>query len=173
MEETIILVLRYERLMFGNFCNCQKRNSIKILFGINNWFEERVKYAHFQGHGNYQFPVINNRHYALEYLFHYNQGLNSNKWPYLKSERSNSLKVYNFGMHKLRGIFWYVIYANWGWVWHTGKSSRLRYSRSPFQTPAGPGDFVGPILFCIRMAHYSSGKAGWFSAQTLSFHQCS
>ena len=33
--------------------------------------------------------------------------------------------------------------------------------------------FLGPILFCTRMAHYSSGKAGWFSAWTLSFHQCS
>ena len=31
----------------------------------------------------------------------------------------------------------------------------------------GPGDFVGPILFCIRVAHYSSGEAGWFSASTL------
>ena len=30
---------------------------------------------------------------------------------------------------------------------------------------------VGPFLFCIRMAHYSSGaRGGWFSARTLSFH---
>ena len=33
-------------------------------------------------------------------------------------------------------------------------------SRSPVQFLAGPGDFVGPILFCIRMAYYSSGKVG-------------
>ena len=105
--------MRYERLKFGNFCNCQKRISIKILFGINNWVEERVKYANFQGHVIYRFSVINNHLYALEYFFHYNQGLNSNKWAYFKSERSNNLKVYIFGMCKLKGIFWYVIYANW------------------------------------------------------------
>ena len=29
-----------------------------------------------------------------------------------------------------------------------------------YQTSLGPGDFVGPVLFCIRMAHYSSGEAG-------------
>ena len=52
-------------------------------------------------------------------------------------------------------------------------SFRLKCSRSPVQFSAGPGDFVGPILFCSRMAHYSSGEAGWFSARTLSFHQCS
>ena len=28
------------------------------------------------------------------------------------------------------------------------------------------------IQLSIRMSHYSSGKEGWFSAQTLSFHQC-
>ena len=49
----------------------------------------------------------------------------------------------------------------------------MRCSRSPVQTPAEPGEFEGPILFCIRMAHYSSGEAGWFSARTLSFHHCS
>ena len=71
------------------------------------------QYAHFQGHVNYRFSVINNCHYALEYFFHYNKGLNSNKWAYFKSESSNGLKVYIFGMCKLRRIFWYVIYANW------------------------------------------------------------
>ena len=44
-----------------------------------------------------------NRHSALEY-FYYNHGLNSQKWVYFKSECSNSLKVYIFGMCKLRGI---------------------------------------------------------------------
>ena len=62
---------------------------------------------------DYWFLVINNRHCALEYFFHYNHGLNSNKWTYLKSEGSNNLKVYIFGMCKLRGIIWYIIHANW------------------------------------------------------------
>ena len=47
------------------------------------------------------------------------------------------------------------------------------YFFTPVQFLAGPGNFVEPILFCIRMAHYSNGEAGWFSARTLSFHQCS
>ena len=61
---------------------------------------------------DYRFLVINNRHSALEYFFHYNRGLNSNKWVYFESESSNSLKVYIFGMCKLRGIIWYIIHAN-------------------------------------------------------------
>ena len=74
----------------------------------------------------------------------------------------------------LQKKLWKFWFQHCGVVWHTGKSSRLRCSRSPVQTPAGPGvDFVGPILFCIRMAHYSSGEAGWFSARTLSFHKYS
>ena len=36
--------------------------------------------------------------------------------------------------------------------WH---SSRLLCSRSSVQFMAGPGDFVGLILFCIRMALYT------------------
>ena len=61
---------------------------------------------------DYRFLVINNRHSALEYFFHYNHGLNSNKWVYFKSESLNSLKVYISGMCKLRGIIWYIIHAN-------------------------------------------------------------
>ena len=61
---------------------------------------------------DYRFLVIDNRHSALEYFFHYNHGLNSNKWAYFKSESSNSLKVYIFGMCKLRGIIWYIIHGN-------------------------------------------------------------
>ena len=61
---------------------------------------------------DYWFLVINNRHSALEYFFHYNHGLNSNKWTYFKGESSNSLKVYIFRMFKLRGIIWYIIHAN-------------------------------------------------------------
>ena len=61
---------------------------------------------------DYRFLVINNRHCALEYFFHYNHGLNSNKWAYFKRESSNSITVYIFGMCKLRGIIWYIIHAN-------------------------------------------------------------
>ena len=63
---------------------------------------------------DYQFLVINYRHSALEYCFHYNHGLNSNKicLPVFQSESSNSLKVYIFGMCKLRGTIWYIIHAN-------------------------------------------------------------
>ena len=52
------------------------------------------------------------RHSTLEYFFHYNHGLNSNKWAYFKIESSNNLKVYIFGMCKLRGKIWYFIHAN-------------------------------------------------------------
>ena len=58
---------------------------------------------------DYRFLVINNRHSALEYFFHYNCGLNSNKWAYFKSGRSNSFTVCIFGMCKLREL----IYHSW------------------------------------------------------------
>ena len=58
-------------------------------------------------------------------------------------------------------------------VWHTGKVLACSAVGPRFKPRQDPGDFVGPIPFCIRMAHYSSGEAGWFSARTLSFHQCS
>ena len=61
---------------------------------------------------DYWFLVINNRHSAHEYFFHYNRGLNPNKWVYFKSESSKSLKVYIFEMCKPRGIIWYIIHAN-------------------------------------------------------------
>ena len=60
-----------------------------------------------------------------------------------------------------------------GVVWHTGKVLACGAVGPRFKPRQGQGDFVGPILFWIRMAHYSSGEAGWFSAPTLSFHQCS
>ena len=65
---------------------------------------DRINYGDLQSYVDYRFLVINNRNSALEYFFHYNHGLNSNKWAYFKSESSNSLKVYIFGMCKLRGI---------------------------------------------------------------------
>ena len=75
----MILVLRYERLKFGNFGNCQKRNNIKILLSINNYIEQRVKCANFQGHVNHWFSEISNRHYTYEYFFHYSHDLNPKK----------------------------------------------------------------------------------------------
>ena len=73
----------------------------------------KVKFLHsLQSYVDYRFLVINNRLSALEYFFHYNHGLHSNKWAYFKSESSNSLEVYIFGMCKLRGIIWYIIHAN-------------------------------------------------------------
>ena len=66
--------------------------------------QDRINSGDLQSYVDYRFLVINNRHFALEYFFHYNHGLSSNKWAYFKSESSNSLKVYIFGMCKLRGI---------------------------------------------------------------------
>ena len=57
-------------------------------------------------------------------------------------------------------------------VWHTGKVLACGAVGPRFKYRQTQGIFVGPILFCIRMAHYSGGKVGWFSARTLSFHQC-
>ena len=48
-------------------------------------------------------------------------------------------------------------------MWHTGKDLACGAVGPRFK------HFVGPILFCIRMVHYSSGEAVWFSARTLSF----
>ena len=69
-----------------------------------------------------------------------------------------------------------VYSINSGVVWHTGKSSRLQYSRSPVRFPAGPGDFVG--LSCSVSEWHTTpvARLGWFvvlTVQTLSFHQCS
>ena len=65
---------------------------------------DKISSGDLQSYADYRFLVINNRHSALEYFFHYNHGLNSNKWAYFKSGSSNSLKVYIFGMCKLRGL---------------------------------------------------------------------
>ena len=48
-------------------------------------------------------------------------------------------------------------------VWHTGRVLACDAAGPRFKTRQGQGFFVRPILFCIRIAHYSSGKAGWFS----------
>ena len=37
----------------------------------------------------------------------------------------------------------------------------------PGSNPYRAKGFEGPILFCIRIAHYSSGETGWSSARTL------
>ena len=70
--------------------------------------QDRINQGDLQSFVDYRFLVINNRHSALEYFFHYNHSLNSNNWAYFKSEGSNSVKVYIFGMCTLRGI----IHAN-------------------------------------------------------------
>ena len=57
-------------------------------------------------------------------------------------------------------------------MWHTGKGLACG-AIGPCLISGRARDFVEPILFCIRMAHYSSGEAGWFSVRTLSLHQCS
>ena len=63
---------------------------------------------------------------------------------------------------------------SWQWmVWHTGRALAWGALGPWFNSRLEQGIFVRPILICIREAHYSSGKAGWFSARTLSFHQCS
>ena len=94
------------------FHYCWKQSIIKFIFGRNSRMRDRINYGDLQSYVDYRFLVINNRHSALEYFFHYNHGLNSNKWAYFKSDSSNSLKIYIFGMCKLRGIIWYIIHAN-------------------------------------------------------------
>ena len=56
-------------------------------------------------------------------------------------------------------------------MWHTGKVLACGAVGPRFKPHQGQG-FLGPIWFYIRVAHYSCGKAGWFSARTLSFHRC-
>ena len=45
---------------------------------------DRINEGDLQSYVDYRFLVINNRHSTLEYFFHYNHGLNSNKWAYSK-----------------------------------------------------------------------------------------
>ena len=47
------------------FCNCQKRNSIEVLLGINNCVEERVKCANFQGLVNFLKSLIAIMHMSI------------------------------------------------------------------------------------------------------------
>ena len=94
------------------FHYCWKQSSIEFIFGEDSCMQDRINYGDLQSYVGYRFLVINNRHSALEYFFHYNQGLNSNNWAYFQGERSNSLKVYILGMCRLREIIWYIIHAN-------------------------------------------------------------
>ena len=104
--------MRYKHSKFLKFHNCWKQYSIKFIFGGNSRLKDRINWGDFQSYVDYRFLVINNHHSAHEYFFHYNHGLNWNKWAYFESESSNSLKVYIFGMSKLREIIWYIIHAN-------------------------------------------------------------
>ena len=49
-------------------------------------------------------------------------------------------------------------------VWHTGKALACSAVGPQFNSQQGHGILKGPILFSIRMAHYSVGKTGWFSS---------
>ena len=60
----------------------------------------------------YFFVKLMHLYWHTLYFFNYNHGLNSNKWAYFTSEGSNRLKVYIFGICKLRGIIWYIVRAN-------------------------------------------------------------
>ena len=66
----------------------------------------------FQGSVNYCFSAINNRHYAFEYFFNYNHGLNPKIFNYFKIKCLNHIKVYIFVMCKWNRTIWHVIYAN-------------------------------------------------------------
>ena len=66
------------------------------------------------------------------------------------------LKVYSFPLISLRGMCEYLYEC--GVVWHTGKSSRLRCSRSPVQTPAGPGGILQG-LFCSESGWHTTPVA--------------
>ena len=62
-------------------------------------------------------------------------------------------------------------FVNWRGSVARWLSSRLWCIRSLIPFPFRAKGFCRPILFCIRMAHYSSGDASLFCALTLSFHQ--
>ena len=46
-------------------------------------------------------------------------------------------------------------------MWHTGKVLACGAVGPRFKPRQGQGFLLGIILFGIRMAHYSSGEAGW------------
>ena len=52
------------------------RRSIEFLFGRNAYIVKKTNHAHLQGDANYRFSVIDNRHSAVKYFFHYNHGPN-------------------------------------------------------------------------------------------------
>ena len=60
------------------FDYCWKKSSIKFIFGGLSRMLDRINYGDLQSYVDYRFLVIDNRHSALEYFFHYNNGLNSN-----------------------------------------------------------------------------------------------
>ena len=61
---------------------------------------------------NYWFLVIDNRHSAVKYFFHYNHGLNFKNCNYLKTGCPNWVKAYIFGMYTAWRTIWYFIHVN-------------------------------------------------------------
>ena len=64
------------RLKFVKFKISKMRRSIEFLFGRNVYIVKRTNHAHLQSDANYWFPVIDNRHSAVKYFFHYIHGPN-------------------------------------------------------------------------------------------------
>ena len=113
-SSAITLVLRQTHSKFLKFHFCWKQNSIKFIWWKWSYARQNQSRRFTELYVDYRFLVINSCHsVVLEYFFHYNHDLNSNKWTYFKSESSNSLKVYIFGMCKLRGKIWCIIHTNW------------------------------------------------------------
>ena len=50
------------------------------------------------------------------------------------------------------------VFTYYGVVWHTGKVVACSAVSPRFKPQQDQGFFLGSILFCVRMAHYSSGK---------------
>ena len=69
--------------------------------------------ANFQGHGNYWFSEINYRHYAHEYFFHYNHGLNPKTRDHFKFKMAKNIKMYIFVMCKTKEQFDMSLVKDW------------------------------------------------------------
>ena len=92
---------------------------------------------------NYRFSVINNRHFALEYFFHYNHELNLKTCIFFKTKCLNNVKVYIFVMCKSKGRIWHVI--------HETQTLLKIWSHLTFQWP-----FVNISLYFCDHYHLTS-----------------
>ena len=68
--------------------------------------------VNFQGYVNYWFSEINDCHYAHEYFFHYNHGLNPKTRNYFTTDCPNNINVYMFFMCKPKETSWHIIHEN-------------------------------------------------------------